>query len=244
MVDMLNEMRFGQLSVASVREFKKLDREVVYSDGLAPTELWPLRQDVSQSNSRRLIQLRGDPHHFKAEDSVGQSWRGTPDQLQKELNNMLAEPRLELKEEAQVMLLKVRPSSGCSKLQALLTDSVAESQNYDDDLVNGSVGKVLGFRTQKQHKAMIEGGEYGEGVRFSSEDTDSGSQKGKNMPNDRDETSYPVVEFHTSSGTRIIRLVRRDVFKIDGPDGEMKCQREQVRPGLGLVPDRSSADLR
>jgi ATP-dependent DNA helicase PIF1 len=111
MVDMLNEMRFGQLSVASIREFKKLDREVVYSDGLAPTELWPLRADVSQSNMRRLVQLRGDPHHFKAEDSVGPSWRGTSEQLQKELNNMLSEPRLELKEDAQVMLLKVQRRS-------------------------------------------------------------------------------------------------------------------------------------
>jgi hypothetical protein len=116
---------------------------------------------------------------------------------------------------------------------ALTLTVLARRQNYDDDLVNGSVGKVVGFRTQKQHKAMIESGEYGEGVRFSSEETDSGSQKGKNMPNDRDETAYPVVEFHTSSGTRIIRLVRRDVFKIDGPDGEMKCQREQVRRALG-----------
>jgi hypothetical protein len=92
-------------------DVKKLDGEGVSSDGLAPTELWPLRADVSQSNMRRLVQLRGDPHHFKAEDSVGPSWRGTSEQLQKELNNMLSEPRLELKEDAQVMLLKVQRRS-------------------------------------------------------------------------------------------------------------------------------------
>lgn len=243
MVDMLNEMRFGQLSVSSIREFKKLDREVVYADGLAPTELWPLRQDVASSNARRLLQLRGDPHIFRAEDSQGNSFRGDKEQLMKELNNMLAEPKLELKEAAQVMLLKVRrrrhllsfrPPHARPLGAKRLTRSRAPSasapslQNYDDDLVNGSVGKVLAFRTQKEHAAMIAAGEYGEGVRFSSEETDSGSVKGKSMPSERDETAYPVVEFHTASGTSIIRLVRRDVFKIDGPDGEMKCQREQL----------------
>lgn len=112
MVDMLNEMRFGQLSQNSIREFKKLDREVVYSDGFAPTELWPRREDVSSSNAKRLAQLKGDPHNFKAEDGQGQSYRGPAEQLHKDLNNnSLAEPMLQLKEDAQVMLLKVRSSS-------------------------------------------------------------------------------------------------------------------------------------
>lgn len=36
---MLNEMRFGQLSDASVKEFQSLSREVIYPDGIEPTEL-------------------------------------------------------------------------------------------------------------------------------------------------------------------------------------------------------------
>jgi len=38
-VNMLNEMRFGNLSQESIRMFRKLDREVVYDDGIMPTEL-------------------------------------------------------------------------------------------------------------------------------------------------------------------------------------------------------------
>lgn len=38
-VDMLNEMRFGRLSSASIAKFKSLCRPVVYEDGIVPTEL-------------------------------------------------------------------------------------------------------------------------------------------------------------------------------------------------------------
>jgi ATP-dependent DNA helicase PIF1 len=36
---MLNEMRFGQLSPASIAKFKSLSRQVVYEDGINATEL-------------------------------------------------------------------------------------------------------------------------------------------------------------------------------------------------------------
>lgn len=38
-VDMLNEMRFGKLSSTSAARFANLSREVVYTDGIEPTEL-------------------------------------------------------------------------------------------------------------------------------------------------------------------------------------------------------------
>ena len=38
-VDMLNEMRFGQLSQSSIAKFHKLKRQPKYADGLEPTEL-------------------------------------------------------------------------------------------------------------------------------------------------------------------------------------------------------------
>jgi ATP-dependent DNA helicase PIF1 len=38
-VGMLNEMRFGQMSPASISRFQSLSREIVYEDGLGPTEL-------------------------------------------------------------------------------------------------------------------------------------------------------------------------------------------------------------
>lgn len=41
-VNMLNEMRFGRLSQKSIAKFKSLSRNVVYEDGLGPTELYIL----------------------------------------------------------------------------------------------------------------------------------------------------------------------------------------------------------
>jgi ATP-dependent DNA helicase PIF1 len=38
-VNMLNEMRFGLLSQASIQKFKSLSREIIYDDGLGATEL-------------------------------------------------------------------------------------------------------------------------------------------------------------------------------------------------------------
>lgn len=38
-IDMLNEMRLGALSQSTISAFRKLDRRVVYDDGIEPTEL-------------------------------------------------------------------------------------------------------------------------------------------------------------------------------------------------------------
>ncbi len=41
-VDILNEMRFGQLSEASIAKFKSLSRAIRYDDGVAATELYSI----------------------------------------------------------------------------------------------------------------------------------------------------------------------------------------------------------
>lgn len=39
-VDMLNEMRYGELSQKSIQRFKSLDREIIYEDGVSAAELF------------------------------------------------------------------------------------------------------------------------------------------------------------------------------------------------------------
>lgn len=39
-IDMLNEMRFGTLTPASIAKFKELKRDPCYTDGIDPTELY------------------------------------------------------------------------------------------------------------------------------------------------------------------------------------------------------------
>jgi ATP-dependent DNA helicase PIF1 len=89
---------------------------VQYEDGIPPTELFPTRAEVENSNRRVLASLKGKTMIFDAKDL------GHPTQLYL-LENTMAPKRLVLKEGANVMMLK----------------------NKDDTLVNGSVGTVITF---------------------------------------------------------------------------------------------------
>ncbi|GAA5841864.1 hypothetical protein JCM3766R1_005592 [Sporobolomyces carnicolor] len=120
-IDMLNEMRFGQLTADSISKFKGLSRELTYN-GVEPTELFPMRHQVDSANQNRLRALRGEEVEFKSEDWAGDK---SADQMKSDtyLNNFMAPERLVLKIGAQVMLIK----------------------NLDTTLVNGTVGTVVGF---------------------------------------------------------------------------------------------------
>ena len=56
---MLNEMRYGKLSAASIKAFKGLARSITYEDGIGPTELFPRREDVDAANNARMGRLAG-----------------------------------------------------------------------------------------------------------------------------------------------------------------------------------------
>lgn len=122
-IDMLNEMRFGQLSPKSVQKFKQLARPIRYEDGLEATELFPRREDVDRSNSGRLSRLNTQAEEYAAKD--GGSLKDL-NQRQKMLANFMAPERIVLRIDSQVMLIK----------------------NVDDTLVNGSMGRIVRFVDQ------------------------------------------------------------------------------------------------
>ncbi|KAJ3726441.1 hypothetical protein DFJ43DRAFT_569288 [Lentinula guzmanii] len=113
LISALNALRLGAPSNEAIELFNSLSRPLPPSP-ILPTELYPLRAQVAQSNASRLNALPSPKVPYVARDS------GTKPKL---LENMLAEERLELKIDAQVMLIK----------------------NVDEVLVNGVVGRVLGF---------------------------------------------------------------------------------------------------
>ncbi|KAF5391863.1 hypothetical protein D9757_001833 [Collybiopsis confluens] len=117
-VSALNALRLGTPSDESISLFTSLSRELP-GTSILPTELYPLRAQVARSNADRLKALPSGLVRFIACDS------GSKPKL---LENLLAEERLELKVDAQVMLIK----------------------NVDDVLVNGVVGRVLGFYYPEQ----------------------------------------------------------------------------------------------
>lgn len=117
-ISALNTLRLGAPTEEATTLFNSLSRPLP-SSSILPTELYPLRAQVAQSNASRLNALPSPKILFVARDS------GTRMKL---LETLLAEERLELKVDAQVMLIK----------------------NVDEVLVNGVVGRVLGFYSPNQ----------------------------------------------------------------------------------------------
>lgn len=116
-IKMLTEVRHGELSPETCEMFKKLEREPEYpDDGIQATELYALRWQVDRSNHRQLDALPGDSYVYEPRDSGPMAeWmhKFSP-----------APSKLQLKEHAQVMLIK----------------------NLSPTLVNGSMGIVMGFQ--------------------------------------------------------------------------------------------------
>lgn len=118
-IEMLNDMRNGLVTAESEREFLRLSRPLSCPAGIVPAELYATRSEVDRANNLQLARLEGETYLYEAIDS------GTLSSTVKSaiLSNFLAPPRLHLKKGAQVMCLK----------------------NFEDGLVNGSIGKVIEF---------------------------------------------------------------------------------------------------
>lgn len=118
-IDMLNDLRHGRVSEEAAAEFLRLSRPLRCIDGILPTELYSTRYEVENANKTRLAKLGGNTRVYEAKDG-GSLPPVVKNQM---LQNFLAPDRLFLKENAQVMCIK----------------------NFDDTLVNGSLGKVKAF---------------------------------------------------------------------------------------------------
>lgn len=205
---MLNEMRFGKLSQKSIAAFKALSRPITYNDGIEPTVLFPMRQDVDLANSAKLQALNGDGWNYPATDAGAVT---DPVQRAKLLANFMAPPLLQLRIDAQVMLIK----------------------NVDETLVNGSMGRVIGF----EYKTLYEtdgSGRWLDDVESILERTEDGQKelefraserkKYLNVPEGK---PNPIVRFNTPLGKRDM-LVEPDSFKTELPNGEVQASRLQV----------------
>lgn len=198
---MLNEMRLGKISDRTIETFKALSRPIDCDDGLDVTELFPTRQEVERSNSTRLRALPGAIQKYASSDFLK---AGLSDNL---LENMMAPKSLDLKKGAQVMLIK----------------------NMDDTLVNGTLGKVKGFMTEKVFQIYE--------AQMSADDGDSESIPKKAIrsfaaegspvgPNDLKE--LPLVQFTAADGTHRTMLIQPEDWKVELPNGEVQAQRHQL----------------
>ncbi|GMG21161.1 unnamed protein product [Ambrosiozyma monospora] len=119
-VDMLQEVRNADISPGTERKFKYLERRLKPKHGVTAAHLFSTRREVDKANSDMLRQLPGKALVFTAKESGSVT---DPEKRKKLLSNFLAPQRIALKKDAQVMMVK----------------------NIDSTLVNGSLGRVIGF---------------------------------------------------------------------------------------------------
>ncbi|KFY86815.1 hypothetical protein V500_07384 [Pseudogymnoascus sp. VKM F-4518 (FW-2643)] len=207
--NMLNEMRLGKISDATMKAFRKLDRPLEAS-GLDATELFPTRNEVDNSNFMKMRQLQGAGKIYLSEDTGSVR---DPQQLERLLQNFMAPKKLELKKHAQVMLIK----------------------NMDDNLVNGSIGKVIGFMNEKTFE-VYEGADLDPLDDDAGSDTDDPKREAKRrvrgmMNKDLIADTgkeYPLVRFFAADGTSRVLLCQPEDWKVELPNGEVQAQRRQI----------------
>ncbi|RDW88693.1 ATP-dependent DNA helicase PIF1 [Coleophoma cylindrospora] len=202
--NMLNEMRLGKISPETVRAFQKLSRPVEYHDSLGATELFPTRNEVENSNAFKMRALHGRSYTYEAQDSG--TFQG--DMREKLLSNMMAPKTIELKKGAQVMLIK----------------------NLDDQLVNGSLGKVVAFMSDKTFEIY---NNYPDIIddQIPDEDLDDDARQARmrlnGLKKERD-VHFPLVRFAMADGTSRDLLVQNEEWKVELPNGEVQAQRSQL----------------
>lgn len=119
---MLNEIREGLLSPSTIAAFRRLSRPISSpaDNGPEAADLFPLRREADVANAKRMQKVKGVVKTYLAKDGGIITDPATRKRL---LSDCIAPEVLALKATAQVMLIK----------------------NIDTTLVNGSLGRVVGF---------------------------------------------------------------------------------------------------
>ncbi|RYP75450.1 hypothetical protein DL771_002335 [Monosporascus sp. 5C6A] len=155
--------------------------------------------------ARPLSTEDGSVRRFEAVDSGG----ADPNIRDKLLQNMMAPKAIDLKKGAQVMLIK----------------------NMDDTLVNGSLGKVIGFSSAAAFEYF--GDRDGEAGSGDEKDVNTlAKRKINSFSRDpvavKDLKEYPIVQFTATDGTHRVLLCEPEDWKVELPNGEVQAQRKQL----------------
>lgn len=190
-----------------------------------------MREQVDSANRQRLAALEGEEVVYKSHDDGEE----TGDRLRKTLDNVMAPPTLVLKLGAQVMLLK----------------------NMENGLVNGSVGKVIAFKTKGEMLDDEEAADEDFDValaktkakmrkEYSREpsaapsangDEDGEDKKGpvKKAKNTAYEEKCPVVEWKQPGGGTLTMRMSREEFVVEDVGNKVKARRRQVSFNLAML---------
>lgn len=173
---------------------------------------FPTREQVDASNRTRLAALPGEEYVYTAED-VGEE---PHDRMLKTLENVMAPRQLVLKLNAQVMSIK----------------------NHDaaTGVVNGTVGKVIGFKYANDPNDEDEDNPDGDagladfnakldGLKKLEKDDERPGWKSKKMHDEK----VPIVEWQLATGEKMRMRMKREEFKVEDVGDKVKAKRSQVR---------------
>lgn len=168
-------IRVGAVTENVLKFMEKVTKPKEYSNGLEAVNLYATKSKADNFNNERLLKLDGDTRTFSAKD---QSMRGG--NLDKLLSSCPAPSTLPLRIGAQVMLVK----------------------NLTKDLVNGTVGIVVGF-------------------------TKSLTKENK-IPNITNTTSLPIVRFTMANNRMYTTPTMPQTWESVLPNGMVQCSRTQI----------------
>ena len=109
-------------------------------------------------------------------------------------------------------------------------------KNLDDNLVNGSLGRVIAFMSEKtfeiydDHPDILEAERDEEkemGLTFRQARNKLKSMMNKDLVGDTAK-DYPLVRFTLADGTSRDLLCQPEVWKVELPNGEVQAQRQQI----------------
>lgn len=173
-----------------------------------------MRDEVERANQARLRALRGDLTEYIAEDwCVSNQYDSSPEETRKKntyLQNFMAPQKLQLKIDAQVMLIK----------------------NLDTSLVNGTIGKIVGFTApgleedDEDSLNAMETGEYEERIKMK-------ANVAKMVAMGKIELA-PVIDWRTPGGIER-QTMKREEFKAEDTQGKPQATRKQVRLSYDLL---------
>lgn len=165
---------------------------------------------MDNANNTRMGTLDGYDMVFPAKDGGTMTDKMQRDKL---LSNCMAPPVLKLKKGAQVMLIK----------------------NLDDTLVNGSLGRVMGFMDEAQFEIYTRTNEEYEVFEALGPGHEEMAKLSKKMKHKADSDGFvgsgqkwPYVRFSNADGTSRYILCQPETWKIELPNGEVQASRTQI----------------
>ncbi|TYJ55509.1 hypothetical protein B9479_003781 [Cryptococcus floricola] len=203
----LDDVRYANLSKATINLLTMIDRPPKTAPSASSTEpalapvLTSTREEADRENTSRLNKLPGKVMVYDAVDTINRPWDASI------FRGVLAPKRLVVKTGAQVMLVK----------------------KIGDDLVNGTMGRILGFDYPQTFRAVagqwVRDEEDGsiEDEKERKKEANSRRMKKEKLDTEGEAQRYPVVRivYGAKEGTVDV-LVKPDRIEMEDTKGGLK----------------------